>query len=299
MTAIQNLLAATDLSERSALAERRAAILCAQLKCMTAELLTVKEAEQPETLARLMNDTPEAAEAVIADAALCELHARANELSDNYGVNFTCTVRFGRPAMEIAIRGEEISADLMVVGAHGGNFFTDLFLGNTADKLVRLCKRPLLIVKNEPVRQYRNILVPVDFSDDAKQAANTALQIEPQANITFLHAYDVWFEGKMHYANVAQEAIDYYRMEARESARLALNGFIAGLKVPQRHFARHLVFGIPGPVVRDFAEKMQPDLIVMGKHGRSRIEEMIIGSVTRDTIDQTKCDILIVPSRSV
>jgi nucleotide-binding universal stress UspA family protein len=103
----------------------------------------------------------------------------------------------------------------------------------------------------------------------------------------------------MHYANVAQEAIDYYRVEARENARLAMNDFIAGLGAPDRQLSRKIEFGYPGPVVRDYAEKMQPDLIVMGKHGRSRIEELIIGSVTRDTIDQTKSDILVVPPLAV
>jgi nucleotide-binding universal stress UspA family protein len=40
---------------------------------------------------------------------------------------------------------------------------------------------------------------------------------------------------------------------------------------------------------------LRPDLIVMGKHGRTWMEELIVGSVTRDTIDCTKCDIIVTP----
>ena len=189
----------------------------------------------------------------------------------------------------------EIFADLIVIGAHGGNFFSDIFLGNTADKLIRRCKRPLLVVKNEPASPYRNILVPVDFSNDSRQAAQLALQIERHAVITFLHAYDVLFVGKMYYAGVSQDAIDHYRIKARQDALLALNKFVDDLNVPQRCIMRDVVLGHPSAIVRDHAEKMQTDLIVIGKHGRSRIEELIVGSVTRDTIDWTKYDVMIVP----
>lgn len=291
MPTIQNVLIATDFSERAALAEKRAAILCGQHKCKKAELLTVKERRDPETLSVLRNISLELAHDAIMDEAGHELQERSATISDNFGVNFSHTVRFGQPAREIARRADEFEADLIVLGAHGGNFFTDLFIGNTADRLIRLCKRPMLIVKNEPASQYGHVLVPVDFSEDSRQAAQLALCIAPEASITFLHAYDV----HVRYANVTQVVINHYRTQARENARLALNRFVDALGAPDRILSRVIVFGLPSAVVRDYAEKMRPDLIVIGKHGRSRVEEMIIGSVTRDTIDQTKSDILVVP----
>ncbi|WP_334186435.1 universal stress protein [Noviherbaspirillum sp.] len=291
MPPIQNVLIATDFSERAAFAEERAAMLCKQHQCSKAELMTVKEAGEPETLALVNNMSVASAEDLITHAARQELHERSATLSDNFGVDFDLSVRFGKPAWEIAGRGEELAADLIVLGAHGGNFFTDLFLGNTADRLIRLCKRPMLTVKNEPSLPYSRILVPVDFSEESDQAARVALCIAPEASITFLHAYDV----QIRYASVTQEVIHHYRREARENARLSLNRFIEDLDAADRLVSRVIIFGVPSAVVRDYAEKMQPDLIVMGKHGRSRVEEMIIGSVTRDTIDQTHCDILVVP----
>ncbi|HEX2531117.1 MAG TPA: universal stress protein, partial [Burkholderiaceae bacterium] len=155
---------------------------------------------------------------------------------------------------------------------------------------------PLLIVKNEPKQLYRHILVPVDFSEDSKRAAEFALEVAPKADVTFLHAFEVWFEGQMQYAGVSRELIDDYRLKAREEARLKLNQFITGLNAEERYLNRVVTFGIPGPVVREYAKQMQPDLIVMGKHGRSRFAELIIGSVTRDTIDQTDADLLVVPA---
>lgn len=297
MSRIDTILVATDFSERAARAENRAAMLRAQVGDGTIELLTVKEAGLPDTLARAMNSSVESAHALIAEQTERELRSRAATLQDNHGIHCAHAVRFGGAAGEIVGRADQVAAGLIVAGAHGGNFFTDLLLGNTADKLVRISKRPLLVVKNEARQPYRQVLVPVDFSQDAEHAARLALDIAPDADITFLHAFDVSFEGHMQYANVSRDLINDYRVRAREDARIELNRFIDALQAKDRNLTRVITFGLPGPVVRDHAKAMKPDLIVMGKHGRSRFEEMLIGSVTRDTMDQSDADILIVSSQ--
>jgi nucleotide-binding universal stress UspA family protein len=295
MSNIKTLLAATDFSDRADWAERRAALICAEQHCNVAELMTVVEDEQLDEFEKLMNRPSEVAKSELADLFIADLQKKSSQLAREYGPRLSCAVEFGQPAKEIAGRSESIGADLIVIGAHGANFFRDLLVGNTADRLIRRCRQPLLIVKNKPVFEYRHILVPVDFSAESRQAAQLALLFGPQATFTFLHAYDLWFLGKMQYAGVSQEAIDHYRAKVREDTRSALNGFIDGLNVPHSRLNRHFVHGHPSAIVRDYVEQSQPDLIVMGKHGRSWIEEWIVGSVTRDTIDGTKCDIMIVP----
>lgn len=295
MTVLQRLLAATDCSGRAEYAEVRAAMLCEEHRCGLAELMMVREPGEPEVLARIMNSTAESAMALVTDRATAALKLRAAFLQDNHGVGFACTVRFGRTAAEIVARAEEVEADLLVIGAHGGNFFSDLLLGNTADKLIHLCKRPVLVVKNLPQQPYRRVLVPVDFSEDSLRAAEVALRTAPQADVTFLHAFEVLFEGQMQFANVPRDIIDDYRVKAHDEARIRLNRFVDALDVKNRRVKRAVTFGIPGPVVREHAKATNPDLNVLGKHGRSRFAEMIIGSVTRDTIDQTSSDVLVVP----
>lgn len=296
MSSTRNVLVATDLSERAARAETRAAILCADQQCDTLELLIVKEAGLPDSLARVMNSTPASAEALLVDRTVRQMQPVFSRLQDNYGVRCAHTVRFGHPAAEIVSRADEMPADLTVIGAHGGNFFTDIFLGNTADKMIRMSRRPLLVVKNEPEQAYRKILVPVDFSEDSLRAAHMALRIAPDAHITFLHAFDVWFEGEMQYANVSQDVINQYRVQAHEQARQEMNQFISDLEAGDWLLSRTITYGLPAPVIHEHATVMKPDLIVMGKHGRSRIEELLIGSVTRETIHRTPYDILVVPA---
>lgn len=290
---IDRILIATDFSERSARAEFRAAILCRELGCRAAELCTVKEAGLPDALARITNTAEPVAKMSITDQTMRELDLRSAQIEKDYGVRCTTNVRFGHPAQELVSKAEEMDADLIVLGAHGCNFLSKMFLGSTADKMIRMAKRPLLVVKNEPEQAYRQVLVPVDFSDDSRVAAQLALNIAPAAVITFLHVFHVLFEGYMHYANVSSKTIQDYRAKAREDARVQLNQFIMELQAKERHLTRSLVHGSPRHAVREYAEKMKPDLIVMGKHGRSRFEELLIGSVTRETLNQTDSDILI------
>ena len=296
MHAFNRLLVATDCSERARLAEVRAALLMREHRCDVAEILTVKDRDEPETLARIMNSDVVSATALATENAARVLAGRASLLRESHGVHLACNVRFGQPATEIVARAEELQAGLIVIGAHGGNFFSDVLLGNTADRLTHLCQSTLLVVKNEASHAYRRVLVPVDFSDDSRRAAEAAFAIAPHADIAFLHAFEAVFDGYMQYANVSRDAIDEYRMSAFEDARDQLDRFISEVAPCGRHLRRTITFGLPGPVVRDHAKATRPDLIVLGKHGRSRLADMILGSVTRDAIDQTDCDVLVVPA---
>jgi len=293
MPSLDRVLIATDFSERAARAEASAARLCVQQGSRVAELLTVHEAERVERLARLIAGTSDAARAMLNDAATQALDARLSELQSEYGLRAGICLRFGGAAPAIAERADELDADLVAIGAHGGGFFSDLFLGNTADRLARLLQRPLLVVKNAVAADYQRVLVPVDFSPASRKAAQLAMAVAPGADITFLHAYEAWFEGGLRLANVPREAIEQMREAARAEATQALDTFIAELGIRTGNVSRILQFGPAGRVVREQATSLRPDLIVMGKHGRTRLAEFILGSVTRDTLQWAPCDVLV------
>ena len=293
MAYLKRILAATDFSGRAACAEERAAMLAALLGEPLLELLTVIEPRRTDMLALLQGGKRSDAEALLVEDAMRGLAQRSQRMRDAHDVQFAHAVRFGRAAQEIAARAEEMKADLIVVGAHGGDFFSGLFMGNTADQLARLTRRSLLIARQEPERPYAQVLVPVDFSADSVRAAQMAFQVAPGAHITFLHAFQVGFEGQMREAGITRDVIDEYRIKAAEEARRELNEFIVELGPVLQLVSRAIKFGSPRAVIRNYVQTMKPDLIVMGKHGRSRLEELLLGSVTRSTIEETSCDVLI------
>ncbi|MGV3742947.1 MAG: universal stress protein [Burkholderiaceae bacterium] len=295
MPGTHTILSATDFSDYARIAERRAAMLARDHACPGIELLTVKETAQTDVLAQIMNTSFETAAEAVRLRMNQALQERAASLKDEFGIACTLAVRIGMPAREIVARAEEIAADLVVAGAHGGGFFSKLLLGDTTTKLAQLCKRPLLVVKSPADHAYRHVLVPIDFSEDSHRAAQLAMQIAPGAAITFLHAYEVWYEGALQFANVDQDSIDIYRFKEQEHARRAMKQFITEIGASDLPAGQVIEFGMPTTVIRDYAKKHKPDLIVMGKHGRSHLEELLLGSVTHAALEQTNSDVLVVP----
>jgi nucleotide-binding universal stress UspA family protein len=53
----------------------------------------------------------------------------------------------GAPAERIAEIAETQGYDLVVVGSRGRNAVARLFLGSVADRLVHICKKPVLVVR--------------------------------------------------------------------------------------------------------------------------------------------------------
>jgi nucleotide-binding universal stress UspA family protein len=53
-------------------------------------------------------------------------------------------------------------------------------------------------------------------------------------------------------------------------------------------------FGPPATMIAARAASLGADLVVIGKHGQSAWEDMLLGSVTRQVIQEASCDILVV-----
>lgn len=64
------------------------------------------------------------------------------------GAPATMTVQLqGAAAEQIAHLAEQENYDLVVVGSRGRNAVARLFVGSTADRLVHICKKPVLVVR--------------------------------------------------------------------------------------------------------------------------------------------------------
>jgi len=64
---------------------------------------------------------------------------------------------------------------------------------------------------------------------------------------------------------------------------------LAGLDI-----ARRIVHGDPIPALPDAIRELDADLIVVGRHGGSRLGEAVMGSVSRFLAYYSPCDVLVV-----
>ena len=293
---IRKILVATDYSEDARRAENRAAMLSVELKADTLELMTVRNA-------RMGLPTPVAISAAVEareDEALAlreRQEALPASMTREDGPACVRFIRTGSPPSAIVERAEEIGAGLIVVAARGKRFFADLFMRHNDDELIRLSDRPVLLVNAEPREAYRRVVVGVDFSAQSREAARMALAIAPCAHFTFVHAFRDIDEDMMLVAGVSADIINGYRMRARETARGELNRFIEELGPRKQLISRCLQHGAPVHAISAQAKRLNADLIAVGKHGKPRFVEFLLGSVTQRLIGQGLCDMLVTTSQ--
>jgi nucleotide-binding universal stress UspA family protein len=204
-------------------------------------------------------------------------------------------VRFGTPKAEI-LRASA-TADVLVLGARGANPLRSLLLGTTAERILSKASTPILIVKLACTDTYRRVLVPVDFSEHSKRALSVALEIAPAATFTVVHAFHVPFEGHLRLANVPERQIADYRSQEEAETRRQMDELLSIVAPPQGRSESIVSHGAAIPFIQQCEEQVRADLIVIGKHGHSKLADAVIGSVTRRTIATAQCDVLVVPSR--
>lgn len=289
---IHSILAATDFSPAADLAVERAALLAQQHEAAL-HLLHVMPAISWKMFGRALFEHPLVTEKQLYDAAKAQLNQVAEACNKCYGITVRCHVEIGKAYERLANYAHLHAIDLTVLGPHSGSFARDLFIGSTALRLLHKSTHPALIADTPAHVPYRSVLAAVDFSDSSPGVIDTAARIAPGAIIYALHIYDVLFEGKMRYAGVGDDVIEQYRQAAETEATRMMEEFLSesdahGLILP---LIRH---GYPARVILDEAHALPADLIVMGKHNRSGLDEFLLGSVTESVLHRLDCDLLVV-----
>lgn len=75
-----------------------------------------------------------------------DLEEMAGKLRDQ-GFTVIPKVVFGVPVREILNAEQEDGVELIVLGSHGRSNLAEIFLGSVAEKVMRKCSRPILMIK--------------------------------------------------------------------------------------------------------------------------------------------------------
>ena len=153
---------------------------------------------------------------------------------------------------------------------------------------------PVLLVRRPASAEFSKILMATDFSDNAKRAAQLSLSWFPHAQQQLVHAYFVAFEGRMRLAGASDNEIERYRVHEVSRADRKIQDQINVLEA-KTTVGKLLIRGAPAPVLIAQAERLEADLIVIGKHGGTVLDEVLLGSVTQNVLYQVGCNVLLVP----
>jgi len=146
--------------------------------------------------------------------------------------------------------------------------------------------------------EFKRILCPIDFSDASRHAADHAVAIAGWygAHVTALHVlqHPVLFEPPILFAE--RGGLD--RLPAdREQVLTRLGEWMQPAAAASVPWDARIDEGVPAECVLQYARFLPADLIVMGSHGRSGFEHLVLGSVTEKVLRNAGCPVLTVPPR--
>jgi nucleotide-binding universal stress UspA family protein len=140
---------------------------------------------------------------------------------------------------------------------------------------------------------WKRICCAVDFSEMSRQAMHEASELARRfgAELTLLHVHEpppaLALDMLASPESLAEQscaeieqALAGWRAEAEQGAG--------------RYVAMALRVGAPAAEIVQYARGHQSDLLVLGTHGRSGIERLVLGSVAERVIRHAPCAILVV-----
>lgn len=294
MTTARMILVATDLSAPARHAVQRA-LLLASFAGSGIHILHALELDALDSLRELLGANLSATKAVLESDASERLAQLFADTASRRGVAAQMRVVAGAPLAVIAREADALDAGILVLGARGESFLRHAMLGSTAARLLRKSvRRPVLVVKQPPREDYRNVLVAVDFSPASRLAIREARRWAPGADLVLLHAFELPYEGKLTYAGVEEQVIRQYISDGIRTRRERLHELAASAGLASGSCLVRVIHGDPSQQIIAMEQEYDADLIVVGKHGTHITEELLLGSVTKHVLAEAQGDVLVV-----
>jgi nucleotide-binding universal stress UspA family protein len=175
--------------------------------------------------------------------------------------------------------------DFVAMGTRGRSNIERHLLGSVTERLVRTSPVPVLTVGTEKTpetstgRTYTDLLLPTRGGDGSRLAVDHAVSLAARFDATLhvLYVVDVRSQAAKRDTYELEPLVGELRTAVTDEAvdRADAAGVDARAVIQQ---------GTPHSAIQRYSDEHDVDLIVMGTHGRGRIEQFLLGSITERTI---------------
>jgi nucleotide-binding universal stress UspA family protein len=151
----------------------------------------------------------------------------------------------------------------------------------------------------------KKILVPTDFSKPAQIAVDVAVDIAKQANsqLILLHVIEEASGTSFNITGEVDVSAGWedklFTMKLIERSKKQMAKAMEQLKDAGVKVKQELRVGTAFHGMRDIISEQKVDLVVMGTAGRTKLEEMVIGSNTEKVVRHSKCPVLTIHKKPV
>jgi nucleotide-binding universal stress UspA family protein len=287
----ENLLLATDGSQFSEGAIREAIRLAKRCSSKLSVLSVIETNPEYETIAPQFLEKAEKA---------AQEHLRAvKEQAKKEGVDCTTSILEGEDSFNyISDEAAKNAISMIIMGRRGKTGLKRLMMGSTTARVIGHAPCNVLVVPSAARVEFKNILVATDGSRYATAAASEAIGIalknkgklivmavvpsESMQPMDIVHSQmsrDVIAETEMKEAEKNAKAVK----EAAQKEGVAVEAFIMG--------------GKPSDAIVQTANEKNVDVIMLGSHGKTGIDKLLMGSVAERVIVLSSCAVLVVKKK--
>jgi len=203
----------------------------------------------------------------------------------NNGIETSVEVREGKPYEKLIHWTKVRQADLLVVG----NKSQSEGSGITARRVARKTPSNVLFLTEKADLPIREIIVPLDLSDDSAHALQTALQLrhhDAAIKISVFIVVDVpstVYPINMHRSRLVEVLKENATNNYQEFLQKHdIQGDDLELVIQENSY-----FSVADHI-KEFAEKRNASLIIMGAQGHTPFEDFLFGSVTEKLVENNK-----------
>jgi nucleotide-binding universal stress UspA family protein len=213
------------------------------------------------------------------------------------GLTVETAVLTGRPGTAIVDAARTLNADLVVLGSRGHGTIESMLLGSVSAEVIDHSPTPVLVAR---ASGFGRVVLAWDGSSCAARAADLVRTwpIFAGTSVRAVSVSDVgvaWRTGFAEFENVDlmplyTEAVEASRRQHEKLAReLAAQLVAAG-----RSAEADVREGDAAAEILAAAKEADADLIVIGTHGRTGLERLLLGSVARNVLHHAACSVLVV-----
>lgn len=287
----EKLLLATDGSQFSEGAVREAIRLAKQCSSTLSAISVIETNPEYETIAPQLLEREEKA----ARQNLEAVKAQAKK----EGVECAITILEGQDSYNyITEEAAKSKASMIIMGRRGRTGLKRLAMGSTTARVIGHAPCTVLVVPRTAQVAFKSIVVATDGSRYSSAAASEAIGIAKKnsSSLTVISVVpaelatptDVDFvvsqrehlaEKEMHSAEQNAKAVK----EAAQKAGVNVQAFV--------------MTGKPADAIIETARDKNADLIVVGSHGRTGLEKLLMGSVAERVIVLANCAVLVVKGK--
>ena len=220
-------------------------------------------------------------------------------MSLNRDDGLSCTYRpaEGEAFLGILQTARETQADLIVIGPHRRQLLQDIFIGTTAERIIRNSDIPVLMANGAPAGQYRKVMLATDLTP---ASADVARQVQ-RLLTPHLHASEIMYafpapaQSQMRRAMLDEAAVGDYVADEEDAAREGLAKFMREAEVLNAKPVLRVNETKAAYTILAAATASNIDLLAIGARSRTGLEKLLLGSTAESILASAQIDILTIP----